>query len=84
LHLRGSEGLKEGIIAAAAIDVYDPEPPRKENPLFALGNVLLSPHSAALTEECLIHMATGAAEGVADVLSGRRPQFVVNPEVFKP
>jgi len=78
------EGLKENIIAAAAIDVYDPEPPLKENPLFALENILLSPHSAALTEECVIRMATGAAEGVVDVLSGRRPQFVVNPEVFEP
>lgn len=77
------EALKSGVIAGAAIDVYDPEPPLKENPLFELDNILLSPHSAALTEECVIRMATGAAEGVVDVLSGRRPQFVVNPEVFK-
>jgi D-3-phosphoglycerate dehydrogenase / 2-oxoglutarate reductase len=75
--------LKSGIIAAAAIDVYDPEPPLKNNPLFALENILLSPHSAALTQECVIRMATGAAEGVVDVLSGRRPQFIVNPDVFK-
>jgi D-3-phosphoglycerate dehydrogenase / 2-oxoglutarate reductase len=75
--------LKSGIIAGAAIDVYDPEPPLKDNPLFALENIILSPHSAALTEECVIRMATGAAEGVVDVLSGKRPQFVVNPEVFK-
>jgi len=77
------EALKSGVIAGAAIDVYDPEPPLKDNPLFALENILLSPHSAALTEECVIRMATGAAEGVVDVLSGKRPQFVVNPEVFK-
>jgi len=77
------EALKSGVIAGAAIDVYDPEPPLKGNPLFALENILLSPHSAALTQECVIRMATGAAEGVVDVLSGKRPQFVVNPEVFK-
>jgi D-3-phosphoglycerate dehydrogenase len=77
------EALKSGVIAGAAIDVYDPEPPLKDNPLFALENILLSPHSAALTQECVIRMATGAAEGVVDVLSGKRPQFVVNPEVFK-
>ncbi len=77
------EALKSGVIAGAAIDVYDPEPPLKENPLFALENILLSPHSAALTQECVIRMATGAAEGVVDVLSGKRPQFVVNPDVFK-
>ena len=77
------EALKSGVIAGAAIDVYDPEPPLKDNPLFALENILLSPHSAALTQECVIRMATGAAEGVVDVLSGKRPQFVVNPDVFK-
>jgi D-3-phosphoglycerate dehydrogenase len=76
------DALKTGIIAGAAIDVYDPEPPLKDNPLFELDNIILSPHSAALTEECVIRMATGAAEGVVDVLTGRRPQFIVNPEVL--
>jgi D-3-phosphoglycerate dehydrogenase len=75
--------LKTGVIAGAALDVYDPEPPLADNPLFTLDNVLLSPHSAALTQECAIRMATGAAEGVVEVLSGKRPQFVVNPDVYK-
>ncbi|MBW6484800.1 MAG: hydroxyacid dehydrogenase [Syntrophobacterales bacterium] len=75
--------LKTGKIAGAALDVFDPEPPLGNNPLFTLENVLLSPHSAALTEECVIRMATGAAEAVVDVLSGRRPQFAVNPDVNK-
>ncbi|MDZ4063056.1 MAG: hydroxyacid dehydrogenase, partial [Coriobacteriia bacterium] len=61
------DALKSGVIAGAAIDVYDPEPPLKDNPLFELDNIILSPHSAALTEECVIRMATGAAEGVVDV-----------------
>ncbi len=77
------EALQSGVIAAAAIDVFDPEPPRKDHPFFALENILLSPHSAALTEECVIRMATGAAEGIVDLLSGKRPRFVVNPDVFK-
>jgi D-3-phosphoglycerate dehydrogenase len=77
------EALKKGVIAGAALDVYDPEPPLKDNPLYSLENVILSPHSAALTQECVIRMATGAAEGVVDVLTGKRPKFVVNPDVFK-
>jgi len=77
------EALKAGLIAGAAIDVYDPEPPLNNTPLFELDNIILSPHSAALTSECVIRMAMGAAEGVLDVLSGHRPQFPVNPEVFK-
>ena len=75
--------LKTGVIAGAAIDVYDPEPPRDDNPLYELENIILSPHSAALTQECVIRMAVGAAEGVVDVLTGKTPQFVVNPEVLK-
>lgn len=74
--------LKGGTIAGAAIDVFDPEPPRPDNPLFTLENIILSPHSAALTEECVIRMATGAAQGVVDLLTGKRPEFIVNPEVL--
>ena len=75
--------LNAGKVAGAAIDVFDPEPPLADNPLFKLDNIILSPHCAALTKECVIRMATGAAEGVLDVLSGRRPEFPVNPQVFK-
>jgi D-3-phosphoglycerate dehydrogenase len=77
------EALKTGKIAGAGLDVYDPEPPVAGNPLFGLDNVIFSPHCATLTQECVIRMATGAAEGVVDVLSGKIPPFVVNPEVFK-
>lgn len=77
------DALTTGVIAGAAIDVFDPEPPLADNPLFKLDNIILSPHCAALTKECVIRMATGAAEGVLDVLSGKRPEFPVNPQVFK-
>lgn len=74
--------LKEGTIAGAALDVFAQEPPASDNPLFELDNVLLSPHSAALTQECVIRMATGAARGVVDALTGQQPKDVVNPEVL--
>jgi D-3-phosphoglycerate dehydrogenase len=73
--------LESGVIAGAALDVFDPEPPPADNPLFARDDVLLSPHSAALTKECVIRMATGAAEAVRDVLSGVWPAYVVNRDV---
>jgi D-3-phosphoglycerate dehydrogenase len=75
------EALTNGTLAGAALDVYDPEPPKADNPLFAQGNVLLSPHSAALTKECVQRMATGAAEAVRDVLTGTQPEFIVNKDV---
>lgn len=43
--------LKEGKIAGAGIDVWDPEPPKPDNPLIHLPNVSATPHTAALTWE---------------------------------
>jgi D-3-phosphoglycerate dehydrogenase len=78
-----AKALKEGVIAGAGLDVFDPEPPKADNPLFGLPNVVLSPHSAGLTVECVIRMATHAAQAIVDVLEGRRPEGVVNPQVLK-
>jgi D-3-phosphoglycerate dehydrogenase len=75
--------LKDGTIAGAGLDVFDPEPPKADNPLFGLPNVILSPHSAGLTVECVIRMATHAAQAIIDVLEGRKPEGVINPEVLK-
>ena len=73
------EALRSGRIAGAAIDVYDPEPPRPGNPLLHMENVIVTPHFCAQTEESLYNMATMVAQGVLDVLEGRRPQYLVNP-----
>ena len=77
------KALKDGTIAGAGLDVFDPEPPMADNPLFGLPNVLLSPHSAGLTVECVIRMATHAAQAIVDVLEGRRPEGIINPEAVK-
>lgn len=69
--------LKEKKIAGAGLDVFKDEPPAKDNPLFGLDNVILTPHSAALTKECTTRMALHAAMGIDDVLSGRAPKWPV-------
>lgn len=76
------QALKTGQIRGAALDVFEEEPPSKDNPLFTLDNILVSPHNAALTEDALIAMATHAAQGVLDCLKGIRPKYVVNPQIF--
>jgi D-3-phosphoglycerate dehydrogenase len=77
------EILKAKRIAGAALDVYDPEPPLADNPLYALDNIILSPHNAALTREAMTRMAVGAAMGIDDVLSGRVPKWPFNKPAGK-
>ena len=78
-----ANALKNGWIKGAATDVFVNEPPEKDNPLLRLDDSLLSPHMSALTAECVVRMATGAAQGVIDVLQRRRPQYIANIELLK-
>jgi D-3-phosphoglycerate dehydrogenase len=72
------EALRNGTIAGAAIDVYEKEPPPKGNPLMGMSNVLMTPHNASQTRECMIRMALHAAQGIDEILSGKRPTWPVN------
>jgi D-3-phosphoglycerate dehydrogenase len=65
-------------IAGAALDVFSVEPPPAESPLLGLANVIVSPHSAALTREATIRMSTEAAAAVVDFFCGRRPRYIYN------
>jgi len=75
--------LKEGKIAGAGLDVFIQEPLEKENPLKDLSNVILTPHTAALTRECVLRLALEATQSALAVLQGRRTEGMVNPEVLK-
>ncbi len=77
------EALRSRRIAGAGLDVFDPEPPLADNPLYGLDNVILSPHNAALTLEAMTRMAVHAAMGIDDALSGRTPKWPVNKPVGK-
>jgi phosphoglycerate dehydrogenase-like enzyme len=75
--------LEEGWIAGAALDVFDPEPPPADSPLYARDNLILSPHIAGLTVEVRRDMALLAATQILQVLRGERPRHLVNPEVWE-
>lgn len=78
-----AQSLREGHIGGAALDVFPEEPPRLDSALLQVPNVLMTPHSAALTHEAIYRMATGAAEAVVRVLNGEKPDYIVNPDVLK-
>ncbi|MBS4021668.1 MAG: hydroxyacid dehydrogenase [Dethiobacter sp.] len=75
--------LKAKKIAGAAVDVYQQEPTPPVHPFFELDNILLSPHSAVATQECIVRTATAASQGIVDVLQGRKPKFISNPQAWK-
>jgi D-3-phosphoglycerate dehydrogenase / 2-oxoglutarate reductase len=77
------KALQAGKIAGAAVDVYDPEPPKADNPLLHMENAIVTPHYCAMTEESLYNMGTMVAQGVLDGLNGKRPEYLVNPEVWE-
>lgn len=72
-----AEALKTGIIAGAATDVFNEEPPNSDHPFLELENILLTPHNAALTEETMDVIGLHAAQGIHDVLSGQSPKWLV-------
>jgi D-3-phosphoglycerate dehydrogenase len=77
------KALQNNQIAGAGLDVFSEEPVPADNPLLKLENVILTPHTAALTKECVTRMATEAAKCVLDVFDGREPQNVANPQVLE-
>ena len=77
------KALKEGVIAGAALDVYEIEPPDVKNELLSLDNVLPTPHLASCTYEAYRREAYMAAHEVLRVLKGYKPKYIANPEVLK-
>jgi D-3-phosphoglycerate dehydrogenase / 2-oxoglutarate reductase len=77
-----ANALSKGEIMAAGVDVFWQEPPGPDHVLMSLDNVLVTPHHAGITHEANRGMSVGAAEQWIDILRGRRPPRLVNPEVW--
>jgi len=60
--------LKQRLIAGAAIDVMEEEPPKKDNPLLKLDNIIITPHMAFLSADSHEEMRIKAAENVKKAL----------------
>lgn len=75
--------LKGGHIAAAALDVTDPEPISPDDPLLTLDNVIITPHIASASAATRSRMAMLAAENLITALAGRVPKHTANREVVR-
>lgn len=70
-------------LAGAGLDVFEAEPPTSDIPLFALPNVIVSPHNAAMSREGAIRMAEETTANILDFIAGAlNPAVVVNKSVL--
>ena len=75
--------LKENNNFYAGLDVFNPEPPSSDNELFKLNNTILTPHSAAYTEECLAEMSLHCAINIENFFKGKIDQSrLINKEIY--
>jgi phosphoglycerate dehydrogenase-like enzyme len=72
--------LRDGLIAGAGIDVFEQEPPPADNPLFALDNVVLTPHFAGPTWDNQQARFRNAFDNVQRVARGEKPLWII-PEL---
>lgn len=76
------EALENDAIAGAALDVLEDEPPDPDERIVKLPNVISFPHIGTATEETRRAMRGMAVENLINVLAGRTPRAIVNPEVL--
>ncbi len=74
------EALSRGAIAGAGLDVFEQEPPAADNRLFALDNVVLTPHFAGPTWENQYTRFRNAFDNVHRVERGEQPLWII-PEL---
>ena len=75
------KALRDKWIAGAGLDVLEKEPPASSNPLLAMENVIVTPHSAYYSDDSVERMRRSVGTEAARVLSGRWPKNLVNKGV---
>lgn len=77
------EALAGGVIAAAGLDVTDPEPLPADHPLAALPNCFIVPHLGSASVQTRVRMAERAAVNLAAAMRGEQMPHCINPEVYR-
>ena len=76
------KAIGEGKVYGAGLDVLSYIPPGKDNPLFELDNVIITPHAAFYSEGSIEEMEARASMEVVRALTGKKPENIVNKEAF--
>jgi phosphoglycerate dehydrogenase-like enzyme len=76
------QALKLKKIAGAALDVFQSEPPRKDEPFLHLDNVIVTPHLAGATHDVTRHQTDILLADLEAYRNGRPPRFCANPAVL--
>ena len=76
------EALKAGQLSGVALDVYDNEP-NIDPELLLMPNTITTPHIASATWEAREKMGQQAVSAILETLSGKKPQNLVNEEVWE-
>ncbi len=74
--------LESKKLAAAALDVFDPEPIPGDHPLLKFPNLILTPHIASASAHTRQKMAMIAVDNLIAGLRGERLAFCANPQVY--
>jgi D-3-phosphoglycerate dehydrogenase len=80
------EFLKNNPQASAALDVLSDEPPRIDNPLMSLPNIIITPHTAAFTHEALNRMDKVIIEDLTNFFFNKKlppTERIVNKEILQ-
>lgn len=79
------EALRSGRLGGAGLDTFAVEPPDPANPLFALPNVIVTPHIAAATTGAMVRMGTIAANNIISWLRGEvyDSRNFLNPQIME-
>jgi D-3-phosphoglycerate dehydrogenase len=75
--------LDEKKMAGAGLDVMEQEPTLPDNPLHRMENVVLTPHTASVSDVSDVERRRRVGQEIAAVLQGRMPKSVVNREVLE-
>ena len=77
------QALRNRTIAGAGLDVFEQEPSATDNPLYAMENVILTPHSLCWTDQCFANIGAADIRAVESLMDGDHPEGIVNRGILE-